>query len=97
MKTLIALVGIAAAVASPLYGQVGYPPAQSPYVDLEFTQELTVIGGWYHGHRDAANVGPQSGAITGLHTASPSVATRDHVEPLDEIRVVRGSICRVRR
>jgi len=67
VKTLIALVGIAAAAASPLHGQVGYPPARSPYVDLEFTQELTVIGGWYHGHRDAANVGPQSGAITGLH------------------------------
>lgn len=67
MKTLIALVGFAAAAASPLCGQVGYPPARSPYVDLEFTQELTVIGGWYHGHRDAANVGPQSGAITGIH------------------------------
>ncbi len=67
MKNLIALMGIVAAVAAPLRAQVGYPPSRSPYVDLEHTQELTVVGGWYHGHRDAANVGPQSGAITGLH------------------------------
>lgn len=67
MKNVIALIGIVAAVAAPLRAQVGYPPSRSPYVDLEHTQELTVVGGWFHGHRDAANVGPQSGAITGLH------------------------------
>lgn len=67
MKTLIALIGLGAAAALPLRAQVGYPPARSPYLDLEHSQELTVIGGWYHAHRDAANVGPQSGEITGLH------------------------------
>jgi hypothetical protein len=67
VKNVIALIGIVAAVAAPLSAQVGYPPSRSPYVDLEHTQELTVVGGWYHGHRDAANVGPQSGAITGVH------------------------------
>lgn len=67
MKTWIALMGLGGMLAAPLSAQVGYPPARSPYVDLEFTQELTAIGGWYHGHRDPANVGPQSGAITGLH------------------------------
>jgi hypothetical protein len=48
-------------------GQVGYPPTQSPYVDLEHSQELTLIVGQFHGHRDPANVGPQSGLATGLH------------------------------
>lgn len=67
MKTLIALIGFGALSAAPLRAQVGYPPARSPYLDLEHTQELTAIGGWFHAHRDAANVGPQSGAITGLH------------------------------
>ena len=67
MKTWIALMGLGGMLTAPLNAQVGYPPARSPYVDLEFTQELTAIGGWYHGHRDPANVGPQSGAITGLH------------------------------
>jgi len=47
--------------------QVGYPPARSPYLDLEHAQELTLIGGQYHAHRDPADVGPQSGFITGLH------------------------------
>lgn len=67
MKTLIALIGFGALSAAPLRAQVGYPPARSPYLDLEHSQELTVIGGWFHAHRDAANVAPQSGAITGLH------------------------------
>lgn len=67
MKTWIALIGFAALAAAPLRAQVGYPPARSPYLDLEYTQELTAIGGWFHGHRDAANVGPQSGALTGVH------------------------------
>jgi hypothetical protein len=48
-------------------GSVGYPPARSPFVDLEHAQELTVIGGNYHGHRDPANVAPTGGAILGLH------------------------------
>ena len=52
---------------TPAFGQVGYPPAKSPYLDLDHAQELTVFGGQYHAHRDPADVGPQSGLITGLH------------------------------
>ena len=52
---------------APLAAQVGYPPDKSPYLDLSYSQELTLIGGYYHAHRDAANVGPQSGSITGVH------------------------------
>ena len=47
--------------------QVGYPPTRSPYVDLEHAQELTLISGQFHAHRDPVNVGPQSGLIVGAH------------------------------
>lgn len=58
------LLCIAGSVAG---AQVGHNPARSPYVDLEQAQELTLIVGAFHGHRDPVNVGPQSGAIYGLH------------------------------
>ncbi len=48
-------------------GQVGYPPAKSPYVDLTFSQEFTFFAGQYHAHRDVADVGPGSGMISGIH------------------------------
>jgi len=48
-------------------GRVGSLPASSPYVDLPFSQELTFFGGVYHAHRDIADVGPQSGATSGVH------------------------------
>jgi hypothetical protein len=47
--------------------QVGHLPNQSPFLDLEYAQEFSLIGGWYHAHRDPADVGPQSGAIFGAH------------------------------
>jgi len=61
------IVGLTLLSGSTISAQVGYPPARSPYLDLEHAQELTLIAGEYHAHRDAANVGPQSGLITGLH------------------------------
>jgi hypothetical protein len=54
-----------AAVASK--AQVGHLPAQSPYLDLEQSQELTLLVGTYHGHHDAAGVAPQGGTIIGAH------------------------------
>jgi hypothetical protein len=45
---------------------VGHTPENSPFLDLEYKQELTLVGGWYHAHRDPAFVGPQSGPIFGL-------------------------------
>ena len=64
---IVGLVVAGVSIGAPAAAQVGYPPARSPYLDLERTQELTVIGGQYHAHRDPADVGPQSGFITGLH------------------------------
>lgn len=46
---------------------VGHPPTNSPFLDLEYAQEFTLIGGQYHAHRDPADVGPQPGALFGAH------------------------------
>ena len=55
---------LALLVALPMSAQeVGYPPANSPYSDLEYKQELTPFGGWVTTSTDAANVLPQSAAI----------------------------------
>lgn len=72
MRHFLGVVAWASAAAVSLAGarlgaQVGYPPTRSPYVDLPYSQEFTLIAGDFHGHRDPANVGPQGGAITGLH------------------------------
>jgi hypothetical protein len=72
--TLFAL--LALLVALPLSAQqVGFPPAQSPYRDLEYKEELTPYGGWANASTDAARVVPQSASIFGLryqiHIAGP--------------------------
>jgi hypothetical protein len=58
---------LAVLVAVPMSAQqVGYPPAESPYRDLEFKQELSPYGGWASASTDAAGVLPQSGSLLGL-------------------------------
>jgi len=47
--------------------QVGHQPSKSPFNDLEYKQELTLISGAFHGHRDPANVAPQGGLLLGAH------------------------------
>ena len=61
------IVAAALAVASQAAAQVGYVPTRSPFHDLEYAQEVTFLGGDYHAHRDPADVGPQSGALEGVH------------------------------
>ncbi len=46
---------------------VGHLPTNSPFLDLEYAQEFTLLGGQYHAHRDPADVGPQPGALFGAH------------------------------
>jgi hypothetical protein len=58
---LLMLLGSAAAA------QVGYSPTGSPYRDLDHAQEITLLVGNYHAHRDPADVGPQSGMLIGAH------------------------------
>src|SRR5205085_5545314 len=54
-------------LASSAVAQVGYQPTKSPYKDLEYAQEFSIVAGSFHGHRDPANVGPQSGTLIGAH------------------------------
>ncbi len=56
----------AAAQGTPTGGEVGYPPARSPFADLEYNQALTVIGGYFHAAKDPAGVAPQGGPMVGL-------------------------------
>jgi hypothetical protein len=60
------MVVLAVAATSTVAGaQVGYPPAQSPFRDLVYRQELTAIGGYYAAGKDPVGVAPQSGPIIG--------------------------------
>jgi hypothetical protein len=61
------IVGLVALGNGSVHAQVGYPPSRSPYLDLEHAQELTLIVGQYHAHKDPAGVGPQNGTLIGAH------------------------------
>lgn len=67
MKSLALLLFASAALATSAHAQVGHQPTRSPYRDLEYAQELSLFVGQFHGHRDPANVGPQSGLLVGAH------------------------------
>jgi len=47
--------------------QVGHLPARSPFLDLEYSQEFTLLSGTYHGHRDPADVAPQGWFLICAH------------------------------
>lgn len=61
-----ALARSAAAQATPTGGEVGYPPPQSPFRDLQYSQSFTLIGGYFRAAKDPAGVAPQSGPLFGL-------------------------------
>ena len=59
--------GIAAARgAAAQGGETGYPPARSPFVDLEYNQSFSVLGGYFAAAKDPAGVAPRSGPLLGL-------------------------------
>ena len=61
------LVGATALFAAiPLAAQVGHDPAKSPYVDLEYNQELTVMGGYLRTRHDPAGILPASRGMVGI-------------------------------
>lgn len=88
---------VAAALAAPLAGaraQVGYTPEASPFRDLEYKHEVTVLGGWYKAQKDRVGIAPQSGPLVGaryaLHLSGPVYlagelstvfSTRDVIDP----------------
>lgn len=62
---------LAAAGASPqaAYAQVGYPPAASPFRDLNYRQSVGVEVGYFMPRRDPAGVAPQDGPVVGIRYA----------------------------
>jgi hypothetical protein len=61
-----ALAGLFLAVGEAS-AQVGYPPQQSPFRDLQRSQEVTFFSGYYRAKKDPARVAPRSGPMLGAH------------------------------
>lgn len=85
---------VALLMAVPAAAQVGHDPEDSPYRDLEYKQELTLLGGWVKARHDPAGVAPQSAPTVGaryeLTLAGPlalssdfttTFANRDVIDP----------------
>ena len=51
--------------AVPAFAQVGHVPEKSPYVDLEYSSELTLEGGYLRTRHDPAGIAPQNRGIYG--------------------------------
>jgi hypothetical protein len=66
-----------ALVATTARAQVGHLPENSPYRDLETSQELTFFGGHYTAGRDPIGVAPRDGPMYGLryeiHVGGPAL------------------------
>jgi hypothetical protein len=52
--------------AIPASAQVGHEPAKSPYADLEYSQELTLLGGYLRTRHDPAGILPASRPLFGV-------------------------------
>ncbi|MEO8335128.1 MAG: outer membrane beta-barrel protein [bacterium] len=52
--------------ATSVQAQVGHEPARSPYADLEYSQELTLLGGYLRTRHDPADILPKSRPLFGL-------------------------------
>ena len=67
---------LALVVSAAANAQVGHLPQNSPYVDLEASQELSLFGGHFSAGRDALGVAPRSGPMFGLryeiHVGGPA-------------------------
>ena len=66
-------------LAAPVAAQVGYTPRASPYIDLEYRQEVTLFGGYYSAGKDLVGVAPGSGPMVGarydLRLGGPALLT----------------------
>ncbi|HEU4631556.1 MAG TPA: hypothetical protein VFS08_17510 [Gemmatimonadaceae bacterium] len=65
--TALPLAALLAAAASTARAQdVGSTPAESPFRDIVYRQEMTAFGGYYAASEDPVGVAPQSGPMFGL-------------------------------
>ena len=62
-RTALCLLSVVA--ASPLSAQVGHEPSKSPYLDLEFKQEITGFTGVFIAGKEPSGVAPRSGPMIG--------------------------------
>ena len=53
------------AVPAPALAQVGFPPEESPYRDLEFTHDASFFAGYFNAKEDIAGVAPRSAPMVG--------------------------------
>lgn len=66
-KWIVTTVTLASLTIAPtLSAQIGTVPQSSPYTDLEYRQEFSLFGGYYHAGSDKAGVAPGSGPTLGL-------------------------------
>jgi len=66
VRSFLPAIAAVALFSTGAAAQVGYPPERSPYRDVEFRQELTLLTGYYAASKDPAGVAPQSGPLVGL-------------------------------
>jgi hypothetical protein len=56
---------VAAVVSLPAAAQVGHAPQRSPYRDLEYSLEWTLLAGYYSASPERLDVAPKSGPMVG--------------------------------
>jgi hypothetical protein len=66
VRIILTAAAAVALLASSAQAQVGYDPERSPFRDVEYRQELTLLTGYYAASADPAKVAPQSGPMLGL-------------------------------
>ncbi len=66
LKTLLGAALTLFIMVHPAHAQVGHLPQRSPYLDLDYSQELTLLGGYLRARHDPAGVAPLSRSIVGL-------------------------------
>ncbi|MEP6731275.1 MAG: outer membrane beta-barrel protein [bacterium] len=57
---------MALVAAIPASAQVGHDPGKSPYADLEYSQEFTLLGGYLRTRHDPAGILPNSRPMFGV-------------------------------
>jgi hypothetical protein len=96
------LFGVVALCASlPAAAQVGHDPAKSPYVDLEYNQEITALFGYNRTRHDPASVEPQSAGLGGvryeLTMVGPLAFSADYVTSFAKRNVINPALPKARR
>lgn len=92
---------VALLMAIPAAAQVGHDPEDSPYRDLEYKQEITLLGGWVKARHDPAGVAPQSAPLVGaryeLTLAGPLALSADFASTFANRDVIDPSKPRAQR